>query len=689
MRIGAGFALALLIVTCTDKDVTGPLKRTTATFDVRALASPGLPGEPDIPLDSIRVTFQDPATSTPALDSVIHTRGDTIAGDSLVLKLAVELLHNDESFILTIQTYGANVVYYKAVDTLSLSIGVDPHPALLAKYVGPGANAMSVQIAPRDTTVVGGQPMTMRATVLDSSEALIAGVPVGYRLSDSTRGVINHGSAIPTTFTGATNVRDSVWIVGETPTHLRDSTWIHIIPPPTQLLKVAGDSQGGTPSIILSTPLTVQVKDALGAPFAGETVTWAVALGGANLSATTTQTDTGGHASITVTPTATGTLHVTASAAGLAGSPITFTATISSVAPANIAIVGGNSQTDTVGKTLPVQLAVKVTNASFAPLANVQVAWSALIGGGVATPDTSITDTAGVARTTFRLGGTSGLQSVRALVAGTGVSINFSLTGVAGAARRIAIVSGNNQNDTANRTLPLPLVVVTRDTFNNPVIGARVAWSAITGGGTATPDTSTSDTAGHAQTAYKLGLAIGADSIRALLVGDTAHVTFVATAVSGAISQVIIAPKVDTLPKGDSLQYTATLKDSAGNVTSGTVAWSSTNPTVATVTAGGMAHLLAGGTASIVASAGGHADTAALSVRALTSIAISPSDTVVTAVGDSLLLAAHGVDNFGGTVGGLVIRFISASPSIASVNAITGRVHISGAGNAVLLAKDS
>ena len=140
---------------------------------------------------------------------------------------------------------------------------------------------------------------------------------------------------------------------------------------------------------------------------------------------------------------------------------------------------------------------------------------------------------------------------------------------------------------------------------------------------------------------------------------------------------------------GDSLQYTATLKDSAGNTVSGVVTWTSTAPSVASVTATGRAHALTGGQSSIIAAAGGHADTAALTVSGLASVAVSPADTVITSIGDTVQLRAAGLDNFGDTVSGLTIRFTSATPSVATVNNVTGRVIIIGAGNAVVLAKDS
>ena len=488
LRIGAGLALALVVLTCTDGQVAGPKAPGALRLDFSALTGPAASGEPDIPLDSIRVIFRAAGQSAIAYDTTIAPVGSQVQGDSAVLQLSVPLSQSPEDFDVDVQAFGGGVLWYQLVTTLTISSGSNPTPPpFTATYVGPGSHAASVQVLPADTTAEGGTAFALHSVVYDSSNAPISGVPVGYRLSDSTYGSLTV-SYLTATLTGATNVRDSVWLIAETPTHITDSTRVHIEPPAATLQKVSGDLQNGPVGVAFSLPLSVRVLDALGAPYRkGKVVTWSVTAGAANLSTGTTTTDTAGNAAVTLTPTAAGGVTVQASVAGLAGSPATFTA----------------------------------------------------------------------------------------------------------------------------------------------------------------------------------------------------------AAATGAIAQVILDRTNDTIPVGDSLQYTATLKDSAGNTVSGVVAWSSTAPSVANVTSSGRAHALAAGQSSIIAAANGHADTATLTVSGLTSIAVSPADTVITSIGDTVQLRATGLDNFGDTVPGLTIRFTSATPSVATVNAVTGRVIIIGAGNAVVLAKDS
>ena len=98
------------------------------------------------------------------------------------------------------------------------------------------------------------------------------------------------------------------------------------------IVDVSGDNQAGVVGSQLANPFVVKVSDAKGNPVQGETVSFAVTTVGGNgtgsLSAATAETGADGTAATTLTldtddiPNT-----VTASVAGLAGSPVTFTAT--------------------------------------------------------------------------------------------------------------------------------------------------------------------------------------------------------------------------------------------------------------------------------------------------------------------------------------------------------------------------
>ena len=322
--------IALALATCRDGSPTGFGRVARASVNLASLAGPAAPGEADVPLDSVRVVLTRVGDLTPALDTVISVRGDTVLGDSLVVKLRVELRQDPETFSIAITTYGAGITWYLANGTAVLSTAAAAAPVLTAVYVGPGRNnsrllasipgiplTATETISNRISAGVTGSPTPvfchgLRATVYDSNNTPIPGVPVGYRLSDTTRGSVALPTYLTGTFTAAGTVRDSVWLIAETPTHVRDSTRIHILPPPAQLVKVSGDSQSVVTGAPILAPLAVRVLDALGGGFVGDTVTWTVTAGSAGLSGGTSVTDSAGYARVTVTPTVLGTVTVRA-----------------------------------------------------------------------------------------------------------------------------------------------------------------------------------------------------------------------------------------------------------------------------------------------------------------------------------------------------------------------------------------
>src|SRR5574341_157086 len=355
--------------------------------------------------------------------------------------------------------------------------------------------------------------------------------------------------------------------------------------------------------------------------------------------------------------------------------------------PASLVLASGNAQTGPVGVALAAPLCVHVLDMLNGPFEGQPVTWGVTSGGGTLSASVVPSDAGGLSCVTLTPTAL-GAITARAAAAGlTGSPVAFTET-VAGA-RQIQIVSGNSQSDTVGAVLA-PFVVQVTDAQSNPVAGAKVAWLRIAGTGTVSADTTVTDAAGLTQITYTLGATPGADQVRATLVGSTANVVFDVTVSAGAVRSVTLAQLNDTIPKGATLQYAATARDVAGNVVPVTFAWSSTAPGVASVNTSGLATAQAGGNAKIVAAYGAFADTADLWVRALTTIAVSTDDTVITAVGDSLLLRAAALDNFGDTVTtGVALIFISATPTFATVNAVTGRVNIIGPGNAVVVARDT
>jgi subtilisin family serine protease len=83
----------------------------------------------------------------------------------------------------------------------------------------------------------------------------------------------------------------------------------------------------------------------------------------------------------------------------------------------------------------------------------------------------------------------------------------------------------------------------------------------------------------------------------------------------GAIASLTVEPAHDTIPQGGSVALTATAADAAGEFVFVDVTWTSLDPTIASVTAAGLVRGLQPGTARIVATAAGLADTAVVVVQ--------------------------------------------------------------------------
>ena len=100
------------------------------------------------------------------------------------------------------------------------------------------------------------------------------------------------------------------------------------------LVKISGDVQTATGGEILENPFVVEAIDSIGQPIPGIFVTFAVTAGGGQLNTTTSITDANGEAQTTLTLGANPGRHtVTATAADITPSVLTFTATVLEEAP--------------------------------------------------------------------------------------------------------------------------------------------------------------------------------------------------------------------------------------------------------------------------------------------------------------------------------------------------------------------
>lgn len=119
----------------------------------------------------------------------------------------------------------------------------------------------------------------------------------------------------------------------------------------------------------------------------------------------------------------------------------------------------------------------------------------------------------------------------------------------------------------------------------------------------------------------------------------------------------------------DTTDFSATVRDQSGSAMSGvSVSWSSTDASVATVTSQGEAVAQVNGTAQIVASAGGLADTAKLNVdQRADQVTVSPAEDSI-GVGATIQLSAEAVDGNDHAIADAEFAWSSSDTSVASVD---------------------
>lgn len=211
------------------------------------------------------------------------------------------------------------------------------------------------------------------------------------------------------------------------------------------------------------------------------------------------------------------------------------------------------------------------------------------------------------------------------------------------------------------------VAVTVKDADGRAIRGERVMWSADTGG-TASPAESVTDAEGVATTEWTLGTGAGTQT----LVADvgTLQATFTVTAVADALAELVIVHGGRVLHAlGDTVHLGLVAADQFGNpVPSTSIAWTSLDGPVASV-ASGVVTAVSEGTARVVASSAGLADTAIVEVdQVVAGIGLTPLSPRVLVKAETLQLEAVAVDSNGAAVDTtLTVTWTSSAQAVATV----------------------
>jgi adhesin/invasin len=206
--------------------------------------------------------------------------------------------------------------------------------------------------------------------------------------------------------------------------------------------------------------------------------------------------------------------------------------------PSSIQGVPGQSVSGRAGQ--PVTVTVKVLASNGRPLAGQTVTFTPTTG--TVSPATAPTDDAGQAVTVWTLGNQIGTQTLNAAV-GTLTPLTISATVTAGAPATVTVQAGNNQTTAVGTTVATRPAVLVRDAGGNPVAGATVTFEVVTGNGSVTGGSATTDASGVAAVgSWQLGTQAGAQTLRATVAGGAAPLTatFTATATPGQVARLDI-----------------------------------------------------------------------------------------------------------------------------------------------------
>jgi hypothetical protein len=205
--------------------------------------------------------------------------------------------------------------------------------------------------------------------------------------------------------------------------------------PASQLAIVAGNNQTATVAAHVATAPSVIAKDPFNNPVGGVAVTFAVATGGGSVTGGMQTTNASGVATVGswVMGTASGPNTLTATSAGLAGSPLVFSATALPGTPiAYFVSLSGSAPIAGTAVTVTAQLVDSLGNA--VATAGHLVTWSFTGAAGTFASPTSTADATGKAVVQFTTATTIGSTSIAVRDTNGLVGLSSTLTSIAGPA---------------------------------------------------------------------------------------------------------------------------------------------------------------------------------------------------------------------------------------------------------------
>ena len=224
---------------------------------------------------------------------------------------------------------------------------------------------------------------------------------------------------------------------------------------------------------------------------------------------------------------------------------------------------------------------------------------------------------------------------------------------------KVASIVGMPTTDSVRLGKTYTFQFETRDASGNKLAGRKLAWSSLN------PNVATVDANGVVS-----GVALGSSLITARVDGVTAQTDMI---VQPPVATVVLSPATSSVAVGKTEQLTVAVSDKNGLALGGRlVEFSSSNPAVATVNAGGAVLGVSIGSAVISAKAVQDQVTGTASVNVVqvpvANVSITPAGSQTVFQGLTLQLTATVRDGSGNTLSGRTVNWSTSNPSIATVS---------------------
>jgi acetyl esterase/lipase len=507
---------------------------------------------------------------------------------------------------------GIRILAILSLGACQSDLGPDPE-------VGPPAR-LEVRSGAGQTGTVGvplALPIVARVT--DAEDRPVAGVPVSFAAAESG-GVFEPSSA-------ATDERGearAVWVLGRRAGALRASATAEGLPTAT----VSATALPGAPArlefstvplaavagLAFDPPVAVTIGDQYGNRVPGSSAEVSLAVNQGTLVGPASAVAVGG---LAIFPAlrldAAGTGYVlTATAEGLAPAE-SESFPVATGLPAELLVVAGDGQDATAGSAVAIAPTVVVRDEGGNGVGGVNVTFTVVQGGGSVTPSAVTTAADGRASpATWTLGSAAGANVLRATTAAlTDAAVEFHADGVPGPVDASRSTVAAEPPDVLTDSISV-IAVTARDAYGNPVPGAAVRLSASGQGNTIVQPPATGPD-GTAIGTFRSS-SPGTRTVIAEVDGVTLARQATVLVQSPPVAEVVVTPAEAALLVGQTVTLSAAAVDAAGDPVPGaTIAWSSSDPGVATVAAG-IVTAVGPGSAMVTATSEGRSGTVPVTV---------------------------------------------------------------------------